>query len=141
MSDRKRGLLWYRYAIYHTISVTFGSLARKHNGLTLHYQWFDPFQILVSDSILILANHDQSVLDKAYLHCLKLGAGGEFPKKSSNKRKIITYVCPQTPRLALRHWPQLIDYLLDITGLYLPVVLNIHYYRRAMLHNKGSWVG
>ena len=139
MSERKRGLLWYRYAIYHTISVAFGPLARKHIGLT--YQWFDPFQILVSDSILILANHDQSVLDKAYLHCLKLGAGGEFPKRSSNKRKIITYVSPQTLRLALRHWPQLIDYLLDTTGLYLPVVLNNDYYRGAMLHNKGSWVG
>lgn len=30
-------------------------------------------------------------------HCLKLGAGGEFPKRPSNERNIITYVCPQTP--------------------------------------------
>jgi len=46
-----------------TISVTFGPLARKHISLTLHYQWFDPFQILAYDYILILANHDQSELD------------------------------------------------------------------------------
>lgn len=30
--------------------------------------------------------------------------------RHSDERNIITYVCPQTPapRLALRHWPQLI---------------------------------
>lgn len=72
---------------YFLVSVEFA--AKLTTSGSIHFKYL---------AILILTNHDQSVLDTALpalnslryyefpLQCLKLGAGGEFPKRSSNKR-------------------------------------------------------